>query len=57
MNDASDVNKSGFYFCDVNEPAFGIGFMRLWYGGDALGDWGSAVTVPRPPSFRTNTWP
>jgi hypothetical protein len=28
--DKSDINKSDFYYYDVKEPAFGIGFMYVW---------------------------
>jgi len=30
LNNASDIDKKDFYYYDVDEPAFGIGFMYLW---------------------------
>ena len=30
IGEASDLNDSDFYYYDVEEPAFGIGFMYLW---------------------------
>jgi hypothetical protein len=30
LGDASDIDKDDFYYYDVEEPSFGIGFLYLW---------------------------